>query len=87
VDDRLHALHDLAAAQRLERLPEVRDVGGQQRRVAVPGGEGLRGRDEVDVDHVVAVLDEVAHDGATGLPASACDDDPHDRIIDDQTQG
>ena len=59
----------VGAAQRLDRLSEVRQVGRELRARAVRRG------DEVDAEHVVAVLQQVADDGPTGLAAASCDDD------------
>ena len=66
-----------AAAERLERLAVVGEVGGQERR-----GVLVR-RDAVDVEHVVAVLAQVAHDGAAGLAAASGDGDLHAWLISD----
>jgi hypothetical protein len=71
VDDRLDAGEHLRAAQRLERLAEVGEVGGEEQ------GHRIRRRDEVDVEHLVAVLEQVAHDRAPGLAAASGDDDLH----------
>ena len=65
MDDRVRAAEDVVG------LAEVGQVGhdAQPVRAAVAG--------QVDVEDVVAVLAQVAHDPATGLAAPAGDDDPH----------
>ena len=69
MDDRV------GAAECLDGLAEIGEVHSQQRRQALGGG------DDVGVDHVVPVLDEVAHDGPAGLARTAGDHDlGHDCI-------
>src|SRR5262249_54604761 len=77
VDDRVDAGQYLGAAERLERLAEVGEVGGQER------GGILARRDEVDVEDLVPVLEQVAHHGAPGLAAPSGDGDLHARVISD----
>jgi len=77
VHDGLDAREHLGAAQRLERLTVVGQVGGEKR--GARGSAGRIGRGAIDVEHLVAVGQQLAHDRATDLAASACDDDLHCR--------
>ena len=63
--------HCVGAGDDLEGLAEVGQVGDQ----AQPVGAAVA--DEVDVEHVVAVLAQVAHDPAAGLAAAAGHHDAH----------
>ena len=63
MDDRVRA------AERLDRLAEVGQVRAEERRLRQAR------RDDVDVHDVVTVLDEVVHDGPTGLAAATGDHD------------
>jgi hypothetical protein len=63
------ARHPLAAAERLQRLPEVGELGGQERRRRV-GRIRLGGWDSVDVEHVVPVLEQVSDHRPARLAAS-----------------
>jgi hypothetical protein len=71
VDHRLDARQHLRAAQRLERLAEVGEVGGQER------GRRVGRRHEIDVEDVMAVYEEVADHRPPRLAAASGDDDPH----------
>ena len=73
MDDRLDARQALAAAQRLDRLPVVGQVRGEERCL----GRRLAWGDPVDVQHVMPLLEQAGDDCSTGLPASACDSDLH----------
>ena len=74
VDDRLDAGERLRAAHRLQRLPVVGQVSRQKRRL-----DRLRrvGRDAVDVEHFVAVFEQIADHGPTDFAAASCHDDLH----------
>ncbi len=65
MDDRIRTAQDIVG------LTEVGQVGHDARpvRAAVTG--------QVDIEDVVAVLAEVAHDPAAGLATPAGHDDPH----------
>ena len=64
-----------ADGERVLGLAEIGQVGhqGLLGRVAV--------RADVDVDHVMAMLAQVAHDPRSALAAAARDDDPHVRHL------
>ena len=77
VNDRVDNRHPLGAAvENLERLAEVGEIGGEERRGRV-GSRRFRRRHDVDVQDVVAALEQVTDDRATGLAAATGDDDPH----------
>ena len=65
MDDRVGAGHHVVD------LAEVREVGPDAQAV----GAAVVG--QVDVEDVVAVVAQVAHDPSAGLAAAARDDDPH----------
>ena len=64
--------------ERVLGLAEIGQVGHQGLLGRVPVGA------DVDVDHVMAVLAQVAHDPRSALAAAARDDDPHVRHLRDQ---
>jgi hypothetical protein len=74
MDDRLDAGHPLAAAERLQRLPEIGELGGQERHRRV-GRVRLGGWDSVDVEDVVAVLEQVSDHRPACLAAPPGDGD------------
>jgi hypothetical protein len=63
--------HGIGAAQHLDRLSEVGQVGAQQ------WGDLIRRGRHVDVDHLDVVIDQVAHHGASGLAAPSRHHDSH----------
>ena len=63
------------ALERLERLAEVGQISGQERRL--PSRAGGVGWGAVDVEHFVTLFEQIAHDCATDLAAPACDHDLH----------
>ena len=65
----------IGAGERVVGLAEVGQVGEQAQAV-----RRCR-RDEVDVEDVVTVLAQVAHDPTPALAAAARDDDPHARHL------
>lgn len=69
--DRRQVHHRVRAGQRLDGLAEVGQLGGQM------GDVGVARRHQVDVDHLVAVLQQVADHRAARLAAAARDHDPH----------
>jgi hypothetical protein len=75
VDDRLDTRHTLAAAERLQRLPEVGEFDGQEGRRRVRR-VGLGGWASVDVEHVVPVLEQISDHRSARLAASAGESDP-----------
>ena len=72
--DRLDARQLLGVAERLDRLAVVGEVGGQERRRRVRRAR-LRRRHPVDVDDLMAVLEQIPDDGAPGLPTASGDRD------------
>jgi hypothetical protein len=74
-------VHDrVGARQALHNLAELGQVGDQG------GRRRVDRRREIDAEHVVVVLDQVAHDGAARLPARPGDDDPHGRSLGNDTR-
>jgi hypothetical protein len=81
VDDRLDPGEDLGPGDGLKGLAEVGEVGAQERRRRVGRGR-LGRRDLVDVQHLVAVLQQVPDDGSPGLPAPPGYGDPgHESLL------
>ena len=66
------------AVEDLEGLSEVGEVGGEERRGRV-GAARFRRRHDVDVQHLVAALEQVPDDRPPRLAATAGDDDLHRR--------
>ena len=58
------------AAQRLDRLTVVRQVGDE-----LPLVRELRRSEEIDAQHLLPVVEQVADDRAPGLAGAAGDDD------------
>jgi hypothetical protein len=78
VHDRLDAGQLLGVAERFDGLAVVGQVGVDEGRGRVRPA-GLRRGHPVHVEHIMALLEQVADDGAPGLPAASRDRDPHVR--------
>jgi hypothetical protein len=74
MDHGLDSRQRVAAAERLQRLAEVGDVGAQEGD-RILGMVGLGRADLVDVEDLVAVREQVADDDAAGLAATSGDCD------------
>src|ERR1700733_6639100 len=72
--DRLDPRQRLASAQRFKRLAEVRHICLEERDGSFRVRR-LRGGDEIDVQDLVALLVQRAHDHTPGLAATSCDRD------------
>jgi hypothetical protein len=58
----------IGPAERLDRLAKVGQVGVEE------ASDQFARRNHVDVEHIVAAVDEVADNGTSGLAAAACHD-------------